>query len=268
MTPPVVPPLLWLRRALPVGGLALILGACVSASAQGREPSTLSPPAERLAAQEHPASQNKDGATLQVSGQAQLSVPADRVKISFAVETEAPNAQDAVRENAERMEGVMAALRGSGVEGLEIETFGYNLFPDYRYPPRAEGQVREIAGYRAQNNIRVTVPEVESAGEILDAATAAGANRVQSLQFEASDIPLVPPVQLDDLLFSDLPLLQMGADAQGHVERGRLWRQVNGGLVVQVIVVVVGDDHRVESRQVFDGYRYRMKPLGPHERER
>jgi uncharacterized protein YggE len=115
-------------------------------------------------------------------------VPADRVRISFAVETEAQSAQDAVQENAQRMSAVMAALRNTGVEGLEIETFGYNLFPDYRYPQRGDAPTREIAGYRAQNNIRVTIPEVEAAGELLDAATAAGANRVQSLQFEASDL--------------------------------------------------------------------------------
>jgi uncharacterized protein YggE len=86
------------------------------------------------------------------------------------------------------MEAVISALRSAGVEGLEIETFGYNLSPDYRYNQRNDAPTREIAGYRAQNNIRVTVPEVESAGEILDAATEAGANRVQSLQFEASDL--------------------------------------------------------------------------------
>lgn len=170
-------------------GLGCLLGGCTAASAQGAvvRP-VVSTPENSIANQELSMPQEEDKGTLQVSGQAQVSVPADRAIISFAVETEAPSAQDAVRENAQRMDAVIAGLRGSGVEGIEIETFGYNLSPDYRYPSRENPGSREIASYRAQNNIRVTLPEVESAGAILDAATEAGANRVQSVQFEASDL--------------------------------------------------------------------------------
>jgi uncharacterized protein YggE len=134
------------------------------------------------------AAQEGPEGTIQASGQAQVTVPSDRVKISFAVETEAQRAELAVRENAERMDAVMQALRALSVEGLQIETFGYNLRPDYSYPSRDNPGVREIAGYRAQNNIMVTVPDVAAAGEILDAATEAGANRVLNLQFEASNL--------------------------------------------------------------------------------
>lgn len=178
--------LLWRTCIL---GLGCLLGACTAASAQG----TVDPPAphypvESTHIQEHAMPQEEDRGTLQVSGQAQVSVPADKAIISFAVETEARSAQDAVRENAQRMDAVIAGLGGSGIEGMEIETFGYNLSPDYRYPSRENPGSREIASYRAQNNIRVTLPEVESAGAILDAATEAGANRVQSVQFEASNL--------------------------------------------------------------------------------
>lgn len=129
--------------------------------------------------------QEKPG-TIQVSGQAQVSVPADQARISFAVETEAPSAREATTQNAQRMDAVMAALRGSGVPGLTIETFGYSLSPEYEMSREVAG-TRLIAGYRAQNNIRVTVPDVRAVGGLLDRAIEAGANRVASLQFEASD---------------------------------------------------------------------------------
>lgn len=189
MTPPVTLPLRRLSWGASVVGLGCLLGACTAASAQGTATTPVAPaPGQPTTGPEQSMPQEEDKGTLQVSGQAQVSVPADRAVISFAVETEASTAQVAVRENAERMEAVIAGLRGAGVEGIEIETFGYNLSPDYRYPSRENPGTREIAAYRAQNNIRVTLPEVESAGAILDAATEAGANRVQSVQFEASDL--------------------------------------------------------------------------------
>jgi hypothetical protein len=115
-----------------------------------------------------------------------VQVPADRVLLSFAVETEAPSAQAASAANAERMDAVVRAMRGAGIAGLEVETFGYSLRPEYLLP--REGQpTRTISGYRAENNVRVRLPDVGAAGRVLDLALASGANRVSDLVFEASD---------------------------------------------------------------------------------
>jgi uncharacterized protein len=159
------------RGTLPVASF-LLLASCAPATAQVN-PSLPSP-------------QDEDRGTIQVSGQAQIQVPADQVVISFAVETEASSAGEATTLNASRMDAVITALRGSGVSGLRIETFGYALRPEYQMSREVAG-TRVIAGYRAQNNIRVTVPDVSAAGGILDRAVEAGANRVASLQFQASD---------------------------------------------------------------------------------
>jgi uncharacterized protein YggE len=131
--------------------------------------------------------QEPQGGTIEVSGQAQIQVPVDRVRISFGVETESESAREASSLNAARMDAVVGALRGTGIQGLEIETFGYSLNPEYRYPNREDPSGQTISGYRAVNNIRVTVPEVGKAGEILDVGIGAGANRVVNLQFEAAD---------------------------------------------------------------------------------
>jgi hypothetical protein len=114
-------------------------------------------------------------------------VPVDRVSISFGVETESESAREASSLNAARMEAVVGALRGAGIPGVEIETFGYSLNPEYRYPNREDPSRQTISGYRATNHIRVTIPEVGNAGEILDVGIGAGANRVVDLQFEAVD---------------------------------------------------------------------------------
>lgn len=126
------------------------------------------------------------GGFIQVTGQAQLTVPGDLVRISFAVETEGKTAGDASEENARKMDAVITAVRGTDIPGLEIETYGYSLRPEYQVAREGTG-TRTISGYRAENNIRITLPEVDAAGQIMDLAVGAGANRIANLQFEASD---------------------------------------------------------------------------------
>lgn len=166
-------PGLWLSHRSLFVIAPVLLGACAPATAQSL-PSPV-------------PSQDGEPGTIEVTGQAQVQVPADRVSISFGVETEAQSASDASTQNAEKMEAVVASLRGSGVPGLEIETYGYSLTPEYRIQGREDPSRRSISGYRAMNNIRVTVPGVEQAGELLDAGVGAGANRVVNLQFDATD---------------------------------------------------------------------------------
>jgi len=123
---------------------------------------------------------------LEVSGSATVSVPPDRAQASFAVETQAKSAAEAAGQNAERMAAVIAALQGSGVQGITVETFGYTLRPDYRYDPNS-GQSQTIDGYTASNNVRATTRDVTAVGRLIDFAIGAGANRVSSLGFEASN---------------------------------------------------------------------------------
>jgi uncharacterized protein YggE len=133
-----------------------------------------------------PVQLEEERGTIQVTGQAQITVPADLVRISFTVETEGQSAGEATAQNAQRMEAVIVAVRSIGIPGLDIETFGYNLRPEYEVSREGTG-TRAISGYRVQNNIRVTLPDVDATGGVLDRAVEAGANRVASLQFEASD---------------------------------------------------------------------------------
>lgn len=159
---------------LGMGGLmvTVLLSACSPARAQ------LAP---------SPAPQVEEKGTLQVSGQAQIQVPADRTSISFGVETESSSAEEASRDNAAGMDAVFRALRALGIQGLELETYGYSLVPQYDRSRTQEPSIPTISGYRATNQIRVTLPGTDRAGEVLDAGIGAGANRVVNLSFQASD---------------------------------------------------------------------------------
>jgi uncharacterized protein len=123
-----------------------------------------------------------------VNGFGQVRVKTDRARINFAVVTEATTAADAAAKNATQMDAVMRALRGTGIAGLQIESWGYNLSPRYsvnRNQPN-DGEPR-IVGYTASNNVRVTVDDVSAVGKLIDSGVTGGANQVTSLQFEAKN---------------------------------------------------------------------------------
>ena len=172
-----------------------ILFALSACGGQGAAAQTPAPPDDGLAhaylyevSPEHAAAaQHPQEASpfIEVGGSATVSVRPDRVRASFAVETRAANAADASARNAELMDAVVRALRQSGIPGLEVETFGYSLRPEYSWSE--PNRTQAIDGYTAVNNIRASASEVAAAGRLLDTAIRAGANRVSSLAFNASD---------------------------------------------------------------------------------
>ena len=172
--------------------LVAALAACAGSGAGGQ--ADASPSVERvrpniyevLPEQAAPTPQATPQETpfIEVSGQATVELPADQAEISFAMETHAEDAATAASTNAEEMTRVIQGIRSAGFSGLEIETFGYSLQPQYA---TNDQRVRSIVGYVAYNNIRVTIADVEDVGRLIDTAVAAGANRVASISFSASD---------------------------------------------------------------------------------
>ncbi len=164
--------------------------------------------------------------TIQVTGQAQIMVPSDLVRISFAVETEGASAGEATSQNAQQMEAVIAAVRSIGIPGMDIGTFGYNLRPEYEVSRDGTG-TRTISGYRVENNILVTLPDVDATGGVLDRAVEAGANRVANLQFVASDTRTARLQALREAVASAREQAEIIAEAMG-VQLG-IALEVHGG---------------------------------------
>ena len=121
---------------------------------------------------------------IEVQGSAEISVPADLARVTFAVETRAVTAADAAAENADLMDAVLRSLRGGGFARLRLETFGYALRPEYSF---GENRVRTIEGYTSVNNVQATVSDVDAVGGVIDAAIASGANRIGSISFDTED---------------------------------------------------------------------------------
>ncbi|MCX8183944.1 MAG: SIMPL domain-containing protein [Crenarchaeota archaeon] len=123
--------------------------------------------------------------TISVTGTGVVKAKPDRAILSFSVVTQAESAEKAISENANKMNRVIKAVRSMGILENQTETSAYSLNPIWEYPK--EGGSPRIVGYTCSNTIRVTVKNLDSVGELIDAAVKAGANQISSLQFTISD---------------------------------------------------------------------------------
>ena len=125
-----------------------------------------------------------DGTLLSVSANAEARRTPDIANVSTGVVTRAPDANGAMRANAEQMAKVVAAIKAAGVAERDIQTSGVNLNPDYRY---AENQPPVITGYQASNTVNITVRDISRLGKLLDALVATGANQINGPTFDVDD---------------------------------------------------------------------------------
>lgn len=152
------------RTRLPLAALALVLLAAPAAHAQ-----------QPMGAPEAPQ--------ILVTGFGEVAVPPDRATIDVAIETRASTASAAAAQNARRVRAVLDTLRARGVPTGDLATIGYAVHPDYEPAPRGEAVRR---GYVATNVVRIETRTIEQVGTLLDAALAAGANRINEVRFASS----------------------------------------------------------------------------------
>lgn len=122
---------------------------------------------------------------ISVSGNAAASVAPDLLRIHFGVETQETSSREAVAANAELMTAVIEAVQGAGVSDEQLGTTQFNVQAVYdTIPDPKTGQRSQVlSGYRVRNVLRVETPQLDHAADILDAATGAGANRVDSVEY-------------------------------------------------------------------------------------
>ena len=123
-------------------------------------------------------------ATVVAYGDATVTANPDQVKVSVGVTTKANTAQDAATQNATIVAAVIAALQKVLGANADIKTIGYSVSPNYTYPPNSAAVLN---GYTASNTLDVTSSNIANIGTVIDAATNAGANNVQSLRFSVKD---------------------------------------------------------------------------------
>jgi len=122
---------------------------------------------------------------IQTTGEATVSAKPDRAKLTVGVITQAASAQAAGSENAAKTDSMVAALHRALEKDAEIHTSGYSLSPNFRYPK--DGGQPVLTGYTATNGVEIVTGDLANLGKLIDAATKAGANNVNGLEFLLKD---------------------------------------------------------------------------------
>lgn len=115
-----------------------------------------------------------------VVGEAQTKIAPDTAQITFSVVTQNGQAINAQQENARQSAAVKTAVEAVTANAKpEIKTGDYNLSPQQDY----SGDTPKISGYEVKNTIIVAINDLPAVGAVIDAATRAGANSVEGIQF-------------------------------------------------------------------------------------
>jgi uncharacterized protein len=163
-----------------------------------------------------------DSGGITVTGDGTVNTVPDQAEFDFGVHTESATAAAALGANGALMTKVIAAIRGAGVDKGDIQTSQVSL------SPQTSANGNRITGYAADNTVTVTVKDLGTAGELVDAAVGAGANNVSGPNLSSSD---------QGKLYRDALKLAM-ADAKakaqaiadgGGVKLGKVTTVVEGG---------------------------------------
>lgn len=124
--------------------------------------------------------------TITVSGEGKISAKPDIANVSLSVVSKAATVKLVTADNNTKMNAVLSAVKGLGVDAKDITTSQYSLYPEYDYNYLGRG-TNKIIGYNLTQEITIKVRDLEKVDEILDSGTKAGANQVGSLVFDIDD---------------------------------------------------------------------------------
>lgn len=122
---------------------------------------------------------------VRASGEATATAKPDQAKISIGVMTQAANAEDAASRNATQVTEVLAQIKKVLGTNGEVRTINYSVNPQYKYPK--DGGTPTITGYTANNMVQATINDISLVGKVIDAATQAGSNKINGIQFTLKD---------------------------------------------------------------------------------
>lgn len=123
---------------------------------------------------------------ISVSGRGEVIAEPDTGYFNVGVEVTAKTVADAREEAASVLADVVDSLKGNGVEGDDLQTTNFSIFPRYNFRNNEEP---EITGFTVSNTLSVTVRDLDNFSETLDEAIAAGGDavRVNGIRFDRDD---------------------------------------------------------------------------------
>jgi uncharacterized protein len=163
----------------PLSGItaAPLLSVDTAVQPAGNTQTTAAEPAAQVQAQT-PSRQ------VVVLGTGKVTLVPDVAYINIGVNTQSKNVAEALASNNQQSQALKDILKKMGVENKDIQTTSFNIYPQQQYDSS-----NQVIGtlYVVDNIVSLTVHNLPKLGEMLDAAVRAGANSINSIQFDVED---------------------------------------------------------------------------------
>jgi uncharacterized protein len=130
---------------------------------------------------EHAHGDTSPARSITVSGIGSVKVTPNQAAFTFGVSTRGSTAVQALATNSSAMHKLIDALGAAGIRAGSLQTSYVSL------SPLTSDDGSEITGYSASNSVTATVASIGRAGQIVDAAVAAGANQIDGPNLTVSD---------------------------------------------------------------------------------
>lgn len=121
--------------------------------------------------------------TFNVTGEGSVAIKPDIVLLNVGISAQGSTvkmAQDQINAVSAK---VAEAIKKLGVDQKDIQTSNYNINPTYDYQARTQ----KITGYTASTNLTIKVRNIDLVNQVIDQATANGANQIGSITFDVDD---------------------------------------------------------------------------------
>lgn len=123
--------------------------------------------------------------TMNVNGTGMVMLTPDIAYINIGVHTEMATAAEAVSSNTTQTQQVVDAIKKMGVDAKDIRTTNFSIYSNTQNDPQTGAKLGTT--YVVDNTVYVTVRKLDKLGDLLDATVKAGANSINSIQFDVQD---------------------------------------------------------------------------------
>lgn len=134
---------------------------------------------------------------ISVNGTGEVMAVPDVASFSFSVVEEGKTVKDAQDKATKKINSILDAVRGMGIEDKDIQTTGYYSYPKYeysqtvctmQYPNYCPPGKQVLNGYEVSQSVTVKVRDTEKAGDALTKVGELGAGNISGLDFVVDDI--------------------------------------------------------------------------------
>ncbi len=123
---------------------------------------------------------------ITVQGVGKITLTPDLATISVGIQSQASTAKAAQSQASAAMTKIIAAVKKAGVVEKDMTSQWVSLQPQYAYSPDSSTPPR-VTGYQANQSLAIKVRQIDTTGDVIDAAVGAGATGLNGISFSVAD---------------------------------------------------------------------------------